>query len=104
VRFPIGDSIAALTVMLEEFDRTPTGGGLVKGDSVRVESRTFRQWNGAAAPGVVISIDLPGGLTGWILPVLVGMVALGLVVALVAVLRRRPAPDSIPGSRDGRGT
>jgi hypothetical protein len=92
VRFPIGDSIEALTVMLEEFDRTPRGGGLVKGDSVRVESRTFRQWSGAVSPGVVISIEFPGSPTGWILPLLVGTVALGLVVALVAVLRRRPAP------------
>jgi hypothetical protein len=91
VRIPVGDSIGMLNVLLEEFDRTVTGGRLVKGDSQRVERRTFQQWNGPIAPGAVIAIDFPGGRINWTLPALVGIVATGLGAALYLVLRRRPA-------------
>lgn len=92
VRIPVEDSIGMLNVLLEEFDRTVTGGRLVKGDSQRVERRTFQQWNGPIAPGAIVAIDFPGGQINWTLPALVGIVAMGLGAALILVLRRRPTP------------
>ena len=96
VRLPMGDSVAVLTVLLEEFDRTASGGGLEKGDSQRIERRTFQQWNGPVGPGDVVTIDFPAGRINWTLPALVGIVAAGLGVALYLVLRRRPAPAREP--------
>jgi hypothetical protein len=40
----------------------------------------------------VITIDFPGNRTRWVLPGLVGVVALGLIVALLHALSRRVPP------------
>lgn len=92
VRIPVPDSVGIFNVLLEEFDRSVRGGGLVKADSQQIEGRSFRQWAGPAPAGSVVVIDFPGaGLGAWLLPGLVG--ALALVLALVAAkaLARRPA-------------
>jgi hypothetical protein len=95
VHITVPDSIGMFNVLLEEFDRTVKGGGITKGDSQAIEGRSFRQWAGPAAEGAVIEIDFPGaGATAWLLPGLVG--ALAIVLALVAgtALRKRPATAS----------
>ncbi|MEO8140802.1 MAG: hypothetical protein ABI742_14195 [Gemmatimonadota bacterium] len=92
IRLPVGDSIAVANILLEEFDRHVTGGGIVRADSQAIEGRSFRQWAGPVPAGSIIEIDFPGDSTGWILQVLVGAVALTLASVGVVALRRRPAP------------
>jgi hypothetical protein len=94
IRLPIGDSIATANILLEEFDRRVTGGGIVKGDSQAIEGRSFRQWAGPVAAGSVLEIDFPGDTSGWILRVLVGAVALTLALIAAIALRRRPVTPS----------
>ncbi len=98
VRMPVGDSIAVANVLLEEFDRTVTGGGIAKADSQQIESRSFQQWAGPVPSGAVIEIDFPGNSVGWILPLLVGGVALTLLLVGLQALRRRPMSGAAPGT------
>jgi hypothetical protein len=98
VRIAVPDSIGVFNILLEEFDRTVRGGGLLKADSQQIEGRSFRQWAGPAAAGSVIDIDFPGaGLGGWLLPALVGAVALVLGIVALKALGRRPM-DGLAGS------
>jgi hypothetical protein len=91
VRLPVGDSISVANILLEEFGPQVRGGGIVKADSQAIEGRSFQQWAGPVAAGAVIEIDLPGTANGWILPLLVGAVALTLALIGFTVLRRGPA-------------
>jgi hypothetical protein len=91
IRLPAFDSIATFNVLLEEFDRTVTGGGVVKSDSLRIEGRSFRQWVGPLRAGAVLQIDFPGaGAAVWVLPLLVGLVAVVLGVVAITALGRPP--------------
>lgn len=99
VRLPIGDSIAVANVLLEEFDRHVTGGGIVKADSQAIEGRTFQQWAGPVPAGAVLEIDFPGKTGGWILQVLVGTVALTLALVGMRALSRRPVP-TVPAQQN----
>jgi len=98
VRIPIDDSVSAVNVLLEEFDRKVSGGEISKGDSTRIENREFQQWVGPAAPGAVVSIDFPRSRTGWLLPALVGLVGAGLIATLVLGLRRRAVEPAASGA------
>jgi len=92
VHIAVPDSIAIFNVMLEEFDRTVRGGGLVKADSEQIEGRSFRQWAGSAPAGAIVVIDFPGpGLGAWLLPGLVGALALVLGLVAAKALTRRSA-------------
>jgi hypothetical protein len=87
VRIPALDSIATANVLLEEFDRTVKGGGIVKADSEKIEGRSFRQWVGPVPAGGVVEIDFPAiGGTRWLLPALVGTLALVLGAVALKVL------------------
>lgn len=98
---PIGDSIGRLTIMLEEMDLAVKG-GVVRGDSQVIEGRVFRRWEGAAAAGAAITIPFPGNRSGWIIPALVGALALALTGFAVVALRRKPAvvPATAPALID----
>lgn len=100
VRLPVGDSVGAMNVMLEEFDRRVAGSGITKADSQRIEGRVFQQWTGPAAPGSVITIDFPGGSSRWLLPLLVGAVGVALLVTAILAVRRRPATGGGTGAPD----
>jgi len=85
------DSVATFNVLLEEFDRTVTGGGVVKADSQRIEGRSFQQWAGPVRAGAVVEIDFPGaGVSGWALPILVALVAVVLGGVAIMALGRSP--------------
>ena len=96
VRIPLEDSVGTMNILLEEFDRTVTGGAIEKGDSQAIEGRSFRQWSGAGPAGGVIAIHFPSIGTRWVLPALVSAVALTLGFVAVRALRNRPRP-AIPG-------
>jgi hypothetical protein len=99
VRIPLDDSVAVVNVLLEEFDRTVTGGAIVRGDSQTIEGRSFRQWIGPAPAGTVLTIDYPGSSSRWILPTLVSLVALSLgIVALRTLLSRSERPVAAPAT------
>jgi hypothetical protein len=99
-RIAVPDSIGVFNILLEEFDRTVKGGGIMRADSQVIEGRHFLQWAGPVAGGSVITIDFPGaGLARWLLPILVGAVALVLGLMALKTLGRRPATAGTgPGS------
>lgn len=90
VTIPVGDSIGTLTILLEEKDLEALGGGLVPLDSQVIEGRTFMKWEGAVKAGSVITIKFPGDTTGWVIPALVGGLALALLIVGAMAVRRRP--------------
>jgi hypothetical protein len=91
-RIAVPDSIGVFNILLEEFDRTVKGGGIIRADSQVIEGRHFLQWAGPVAGASVVTIDFPGaGLRGWLLPILVGAVALVLGLVALKTLGRRPA-------------
>ena len=92
VTFPMDQTVATLTVLLEEFDRRLRGADMVRGDSQTIESRSFRQWTGSATAGSSITISYPGSVTGWLLPLLLGIGSVVLIGFTIRTLRRRPAP------------
>ncbi len=98
VRIPIPDSVGIINVLLEEFDRTVSGGAIERGDSQAIEGRSFRQWSGPVGAGSVVAIDFPGIGTRWVLPALVAVVALSLGAVAVRTLVSRPAsmPSAAP--------
>jgi hypothetical protein len=96
VVIPAFDSVGIFNVMLEEFDRTVRGGSIAKADSTMIEGRAFRQWAGAVPKGSRVEIDFPAATGQWVLPALVGAVALALLGMALAALRRRPAPAAGP--------
>ena len=92
VTFPMDQTVATLTVLLDEFDRRLRGADMVRGDSQTIESRSFRQWTGSATAGSSITISYPGSVTGWLLPLLLGIGSVVLIGFTIRTLRRRPAP------------
>lgn len=91
VRVPMLDSVAALNVLLEEQDIAVTGAGLTRSGPQTIEGRTFLQWVGPAPLGSVLEIGFGGAAGRWLLPLLVGLVALALGGLTFRALRR-PAP------------
>jgi hypothetical protein len=88
VSIPVGDSIGTFTILLEEMGLKVRG--LVAVDSQVIEGRTFRKWEGTAAAGSSITIGFPGNQTAWVIPALVGGIALVLIGFAVMALRRKP--------------
>lgn len=89
VRIPIQDSIGTMTLLLEE-NGIKVKGGLVPADSQVIEGRTFRKFEASVAAGAVITIGFPGDQTEWVIPALVGGIALLLIGFAVVALRRKP--------------
>ena len=95
VRLAFADS-AGLNLLLEEDRVQPTGGVLGDSGMQAIEGRNFRQWVGTVRAGQVVAIPLGGSATGWVIPALVGAVALALVVVLFRTLRRAPGTAGAP--------
>jgi len=92
VQFTSPDSVGTFNLLLEEDQVEPTGGGLADGGVQEIEGKRFRQWVGPLAAGATVTVPFGGGSTTWVLPALVGAVALVLIAVLVRTLRRKPAP------------
>ena len=95
VRLAFADSVG-LNLLLEEDRVQPTGGVLGDSGMQAIEGRNFRQWVGTVRAGQVVAIPLGGSATGWVIPALVGAVALVLVVVLLRTLRRAPGTTGAP--------
>jgi len=97
VRVPMLDSVAVLNLLLEEQEVPVRGAGLTRAGPQTIENRTFEQWNGPAPAGAVLEIGFGGGLSRWLLPALVSLVALVLAFVTIRTLRRRrSAQPEIP--------
>lgn len=95
VTIAVPDTIGMFNVLLEEFDLKVKGGGLARADSQQIEGRSFRQWAGPAPAGATVTIEFPGkGIVAWVLPALVGALAVALVLMAAKVMQRRPAPQA----------
>jgi hypothetical protein len=89
VGYSIDQPAGTLDLLLEESGGSVSG-GLAAADSQTIEGRTFHRWTGSPAPGSVITVNFPGiGSTRWLLPALVGMVALAFGVAAALLIRQR---------------
>jgi hypothetical protein len=96
VRIPLREPVGMMNILLEEFDRTVTGGAIVKGDSQAIEGRSFRQWSGTVPAGGVVALHFPSIGSRWVLPVLVSGVALSLAFVAIRALRGRPSAPVRP--------
>jgi hypothetical protein len=87
----MADSVGTLNILLEEPGLKVRGGGLVPIDSQVIEGRTFMKWEGPVKAGSVITVAFPGNRTAWVIPALVGGIALALIIVGTVAVRRRPA-------------
>ena len=78
-----------------------TGGALAPADTEVIQGRTYRRWMGAVPAGATVRITLgrPFGTPGWLLALLVGGLGVGLVLAALHFLRRRPKAAGSPPAR-----
>jgi hypothetical protein len=83
LELPLDADSAPINVMVEEPGVTVTGPGLEPADSQVIQGRSFRRWTGAPRSSGVLRIALPGAaeVPRWTLPVLVGVLGLGLIAA-----------------------
>lgn len=73
----------ALNVLLEEPDARAEGSGIAATDRQEIQGRSFRRWSGTVTSPGALRIILPetGRTPRWLLPALVGTMALALVAA-----------------------
>jgi hypothetical protein len=90
VTLHMDDSVGTLSILLEERELEVRGGGLIPIDSQVIEGRTFMKWEGPVKAGSVITIVFPGDTTAWVIPALVGGIALALIIVGAVAVRRRP--------------
>jgi hypothetical protein len=93
LELPIGGDSVPLNILAEESAVRVSGPGIARADSQVIQGRSFLRWTGTAGSRGVLRIILPGAprIAGWILPALVGSLALGLAgAAWFALTRRRP--------------
>jgi hypothetical protein len=96
LELPIGGDSVPLNVLTEESAVRVSGPGIVPADSQVIQGRTFRRWSGTATERGVLRLFLPGAAhpADWLLPALVGLLALGLMGAgWLALAGRRPRRD-----------
>jgi hypothetical protein len=97
LELPLDGTSALLNVMVEEPRVSVIGPGLQRADTQVIQGRTFRRWSGSPDSSGVLRIVLPGatGEGRWVLPVLVGVLGLGLIgagwLALAGRQRQRAA-------------
>lgn len=97
VTLKLDDSVGTMNILLEEKELKVRGGGLVPLDSQAIEGRSFMKWEGGVKPGSSITINFPGNQTAWVIPALVGGIALALIIVGALAVRRRPAAVVVAG-------
>jgi hypothetical protein len=88
-----------LNVMVEEPGVRVSGPGLQPADSQVIQGRSFRRWRGVTGRSGILRIELPGAprAARWTLPVLVGVLGLGLIAAgWLALAGRRDRKGARP--------
>jgi hypothetical protein len=95
LELPLDADSVLLNVLVEEPGVNVSGPGLQPADSQVIQERSFRRWSRAAGASGVLRIVLPGAaqVSRWTLPVLVGLLGLGLIAAGWLALGVRRAPN-----------
>jgi hypothetical protein len=89
---PVDDSVAAMNLLIEE-STAKVSGPLRSGAVETIEGRRYLRWQGAAPRAAVVAIAFEQtGVPDWVLPLLVALLATGLVAAWL-VVRRRGGPS-----------
>jgi hypothetical protein len=94
LELPLNADSVLLNVLVEEPGVTVSGPGLEPVDSQSIQGRAFRRWSRSAGAGGVLRIVLPGAaqVWRWTLPVLIGLLGLGLLAAGWLALAGRRDP------------
>jgi hypothetical protein len=83
VELPLNADSVLLNVLAEEASVKVSGPGLQRADSQVIQGRSFHRWSGTSDAGGVLRIVVPGAtqVGRWTLPILVGVLGLGLIAA-----------------------
>jgi hypothetical protein len=82
LELPLAADSVPLNVLVEESGVSVAGPGIQPADSQVIQERSFRRWNRTTGAGGVLRIVLPGArVSPWTLPILVGLLGLGLIGA-----------------------
>jgi hypothetical protein len=92
VELPVARAGLPLNVLVEEAGARVVGPGMAAADSQVIQNRSFRRWTGTVSAAGSLRILLPGGRStnSWLLPALVGGLALALAGGGWYALRRPP--------------
>ena len=84
---PVDDSVIAMNLLIEE--STATVSGPLRSTAVEtIEGKRYSRWHGAASRAQVVAIAFRATvMPGWVLPMLVALLALGLVITWVVAVR-----------------
>jgi hypothetical protein len=82
LELPLGPESAPFNLLIEEAGVKVSGPGLQPADTQVIQGRSFRRWTGNPGTGV-LRIVMPGAAQAgrWTLPILVGVLGLGLIGA-----------------------
>jgi hypothetical protein len=91
---PVADSVVAMNLLVEESTAKVTG-PLRSGAVDTIEGKRYLRWQGAAPGAAVVAIAFEQtGVPDWVLPLLVSLLAAGLVVAWLMVRRHADPPPT----------
>jgi hypothetical protein len=92
IELPIRRAGFPLNVMVEERGIKVDGPGLSPADSQVIQNRSFRRWSGTVTAPGVLRLTIPGNqaMPRWLLPALVGGLALSLLLGGWYALRPKP--------------
>lgn len=97
LELPLGADSVPLNLLVEEPGVSVTGPGMQPADSQVIQERSFRRWSGTPGTIGVLRIVLPGApVAPRTLPILVGLLGLGLIGAAWLALsgrRRQRGPQ-----------
>jgi hypothetical protein len=100
LELPLDPQGLSLNLLVEEPGVKVVAPDIAPADSQVIQGRWFRRWAGTVSSPGVVRLILPGAdrTPSWLLPALVGTLALGLVAAgwYALAYRRSPAPDLAP--------
>jgi hypothetical protein len=100
LELPLEPQGLSLNLLVEEPGVKVVAPNIAPADSQVIQGRWFRRWAGTVSSVGVVRLILPGAdrTPSWLLPALVGTLALGLVAAgwYALAYRRSPGPDLAP--------